>query len=1129
MIYLYHHHDLGELALLLEVLMERAPPERPLAPETVVVPDRGRERWLRKTLAERLGVAANLHCPLPATFIWRDLLGERLGWSGHEAYLRDRLLWHLYRLLPALRRESAPVDRYLDGPSPEVHRLQLAERLADVFDQYQVFRGDLLTAWEAGREDPGSATASWQAPVWRRLVAELGPDHRVRTLRRAAEGLASGTTPVELPSGRLFCFGITEMPPDYLRLLYALGQQVDVHLLVPNPAEAYWGDIQSRPVSLDFPVADSEPPSQEALESGHPLLASMARPMRDFIHLLYAEELSAIREPELGEVLPYTPPEGDRLLARIQRGVMALDPAQGAGPVAEDDDSVQLHACHGPLREVQVLHDQLLDLLGRHDDLHPREIVVMMPDVAAYAPAIRSVFGAAGGRRHIPWSLADQPRRSSHPMVQTFLDVLDLPLARWSASHLMTLAAVPAIMRRFGLDEAALAGLRHWVADAGIRWGRDAANRQRHGAGAYDAFTWSFGLDRLLLGSALDEEEVLVDDVAPCGQVEGRDAETVGRLHHLVETLTRWQETLEASHTPRQWQELGHALIDDLFAIDPDDPGEDAALEALREALGVLEDAHECMPDTALSWEALREKLHRTLEQAGGRQPLLTGGVTFCALGSLTGVPAQVVCLLGMDDAAFPRQDGGRSFNLILQRRALGDRSNRDADRQAFLEALLAARDVFYISYTGTEVRSGEPLHPAAPVGELLDFLDRHLLAGSGTTARARLVTQQPMQPFSRAYFDEGRPPRVFTFREEWQAGGRATAQPEAALPPFDDGHRARAPDEEVVELAALRRFLRDPPGVFLRDGLGLADDEDETALEDDEPFVLSGLAGWQLRSQLLDHLRATDERLPEDNPPRLWLRRGLLPPMPMGAAAWQPEAAAVNALAPFVARWEADTAPVDVDVTLPGGARLVGRIADARTDGLRRVHAGGLKLRRALMDWVDYLALLAQGHLEDGASLWLAGADSKNGEPAVQQAEARADEAPALLADLLAVHREGLTRPLPLHPDLVEHYLKAEAKRLKKELDEPTAAREALEECNRNLRPDQHPDQRPHYVDKPGLRAALGPAPAYLGAEAADSDFVDRVSRVHGPLFQRLEAWTAAEALDDSPEDSPGHRGGNP
>jgi exodeoxyribonuclease V gamma subunit len=1092
--HLYHHHDLERLAELLAVLLQRDHPASPLVPARVIVANHGVGRWLQAQLAASDGVAANIDFALPARFIWTDLLAELGETGGGADYFRERLRWHLYRLLPEIAREEPAVARYLAAQPAEIQRLQLAERLADVFDQYQVFRGDLLETWDRGGARGAGRTERWQSRVWRRLAAALGPDHRAALLRRMIRQLQDDAPP---GGGRLFCFGIASLPPDYLRLLYALGRTRDVHLLLPNPSDGYWADLAGQRLPLGF-ARDAEPlPGEAAIEAGHPLLAALGRPVRDFIHLLYAQEMTAIQEPELGDALQYEPPGDGCLLHRVQGGIIRLDAAPESRGPCPDDLSVQVHSCHGPLREVQVLHDQLLDLLGRERTLEPRDIVVMTPDPAAYAPAVRSVFGAAQGRRHIPWSVSGQPRWASHPIVQTFRQLLDLPLSRWTASEVMAVAAVPAVMRRFGFDPAGLDTLQLWVRESGIRWGLDAGTRSRLGAGRYDQNSWRFGLDRLLLGSVMNDEETLLDDVAPWSDLEGGGAEMLGRLWRLLGELESWQQALERDRPAAGWRREFNALLSRLFEPDADDRAEREALEAIQDALEVLQTAGECLEEQPLSWLALREALGAELDRPGGRQPFLSGGVTFSDLETLAGVPFRVVCLLGMNDGAFPRQDGGREFNLMQHRRLLGDRSNRDADRQFFLQALMAARDVFYVSYTGRDVRSGEALEPATTVAEFLDFLHRHHCRDwTPEQFAARVVTQQPMQPFSRRYFEPGRPPRVFTFAAGWHPGADAGSAPRVPMPGLLDGSAAEAGAPAVIELDALRRFYRNPPRVFLQERLGLYLDDTGTFPEDSERFALDNREAWDLRNRLLQD--AGGGRDPGDEPSRLWQRRGLLPPPPLDRAAWRTEADAVRSLLPVRERWhrEPPTA-LDIDLALPDGWRLAGRLSDLCPGGLYRLRPGSLSPRSTLGDWIDCLALAASGHC---ATLHLAGLD--DGKLTLREARVSVDEARAALERLVQWFLEGQLRPLPFLPDLAEIYLDERDRRLGRGAAPEEAAAAALETVNGKLDPQSryahHALQDPYFV-------AVLERGAPLGARPGDSVFCALSEDACGLLHERL------------------------
>ena len=1140
MFYLYHHHDLNRLAELLAALRSRHA-GHPLAGDTVLVPEPGVARWLQAQLAANEGIAAGLEFPVPARYFWRLIRAAMPGAPDTTAYTRRRMRWHLYALLPGLAARQPRLDAYLSGATPELHRWQLANRLADLFDGYLIHRGDMLAAWERG-EDDAEPPADWQAPAWRALVERVGRPQRHELLEQfisACAGVPGGVDTeldrAALPE-RLYCFGLGQLPADYLRLLYALAGHTDVHFLLPNPSAEYWGDIQRTRATIHRDPRAADLPEEEHLAAGHPLLAALGRPARDLLRLLYSDELTGIHEPDMGEAMAYHPPGEATLLHKMQSGIIRMDAAANARDETElADYSVQIHACHGRLREVQVLHDQILDRMSRDPTLEARHIAVLLPDVAAYAPAIHAVFGAdddtgtrGGGTRRIPYAVADCPRLTDHPVARTFLTLLELPLSRWTASEILALAAVPAIMRRFGLDDADLDNLQRWTVAAGVRWGLDAGTRHRLDAGEYAQNTWLFGLDRLLLGAAQSDDRTLSAGVAPWSGLEGSAASAVGKLWLLLDELRASAERFTTPATPDEWQDRLNGAVAALFAPDPEDRHEEQALGAVRDAIAVLGEARECVGEAwrrggnrdhtggrgggpaeqeTLHWEAVRDAVAAELSGPGERQPFLGDGVTFCGLIPLRAVPFRMICLLGMDDDAFPREERHREINLIHRNPRLGDPSTRDDDRLLFLQSLLAAGEIFYLSYTGQDVRSGEQLPPSPVVGELLDFIHAYYSRRSDRdTFITKFVTHQPMQPFSRRYFEEQpagadsstddshrdrRDERLFTFAAEWQPATAALDGPREAAAPFVDGGVFDPDDGSaepvVVELNELRRFLRNPPAHFFQERARLRIDPAGEEIPDEEPLVLDGLTAWALRDELFEEARGNDEPLPTDTPPPLLQARGELPPPPLDCPAYAAQAEQVNALLAVWREWRASDTPappLEIDLILPGAfpgtsgtpavaVRLVGRIDDLWRGGLRRIRPGRLSMKHRLGGWVDYLAAVAAGHT---GALHLAGIDGMGSPPQRLSGAVDRDVATAELAALCRIYGEGLRRPLPFAPDLAGRYLN-EVHGGKS--PKPPAA--ALAAINQKLT-DTGPG-RDHHADDPCFRLILA-ADGTLGSD---------------------------------------------
>lgn len=1028
---LYHGNDLELLAGLLAAELAAPAPGAPLlAPDTILIPQPAMRRWLQKHLAEAHGVAANLRFLAPGQFVAQALDANVPG--AGEAAVGDAaaLRWRLWTLLsdPALRREPvfAPLAAVLARPDDPLPAWTLAGELAAAFEKYQAWRRDWLRRW-----DQGGDRGDWQAELWRR--ATRGLVHRGKRLD-AYLGRFDGddaVAPAGLPP-RVFAFACQNVSPDVLRVIGSAARAGTLHFYFLSPVAGWWGDLQTARERLR---AD---PDGVFDDGENPLLRANGAAGRDFVRTLFSYE--AVHPTR--EVALYVPPDPDLrtgLLHDLQRDLLArrAPPSRGARPLSalDADASLQVHACHTPLREVQVLHDQLRALLEADPTLQPRDIAVLAPDIDRYAPFVQAVFGAASGREAIPFALADGSAIAGQVAVEAFARLLGLPEARFGVNEVLDLLSVPPIAERFGLEDADLSALRGWLAAAGARWGLNAEHRAQRGAPAEPAFSWAWALDRLLLGHATGAEDG-VAGVAPLPLLEGGALDTLDRLLQGLRRLAHWERELAVARTPAGWGEALARLLEDVFPARPREEADRRALDGLRALVArLVAEAAQAQVERPVPAAVLRAWMRAALEEDDARQPFLTGGVTFGRMVPMRLVPFKVIWLLGMNDGEFPRRDPAGSLNRLAAetqgpRRQVGDRSVRDDDRALFLQLFAAATQVFGASYVGLDPRSGEAQPPSVVLSELLDLAACHFEAPGA--ARAQLVVAHPLQPFSPAALgaavhgdasgddDLGSAGRAdarrFTFHPGWAAAaalptGERAAPPafSAGLPPDED-----APAGEDAPLAWTRdelvRALGHPPREFLRARLGLHVPEADERLPEDEPFDASdGLGRWQLDTRLFA-LRQADPEARADALAARLLAEGLVAPGAAGHAAVRD---ALRRLAPALRAWrEAGASPaqalpfaLDLD-----GWRLDGVLPAVHADGLRQFSASKAHGKTVLALGVDLLVWAALGEQRPVLRATRDAAPARIAPPDPALARAR-------LAALLALAARSRTEALPLMP----------------------------------------------------------------------------------------------------------------
>ncbi len=1021
----------GLASQLAGVLAE--PPEDPMAPEWIVVPSAGVDRWLRLQLARRLGasapppvdptrpdagvatdgIAANLDLLYPGRFT-RRVLAERPDERVGDPWDVEHLTWVLLQVLEQRRTDPAlaPVTRAVQGATA----VGRARRLADLFDRYLMHRPLMVRSWEQGRSVDSwgfelADRVAWQPHLWRAVCDHIGRPSPVQVRTDRLEAVRSGQCPAAIPE-RVSLFGLTSIPggSPFIDLLDALGTQRDVHLFVPQPSlemvRSVLGRVPGRRAAGGAVLRRSEDESSRSV--AHPLLRSWARSSRETLILLGDRINAAAADPSTGADPPAAahPTTRPTLLAKVQRDLRADRPPAATFSPDPSDRSIRIHSCHGMARQVEVLRDQLLHLLEGDASLDEDDIVVMSPALEQCAPIIESVWGPSAGERDrdlvaagsapaLRYRITDRSLGSAVPMVAALGSLVELLDSRCSDAAVLDFIGQAPVRERYGFDDSELAMIADWVRQANVRWGLDGAHREEWGVPrVHVAGTWASAIDRLLLGVMLtdDPSSSGLDGVLPI-DVEGAGVRVAGRLADL---LGRLSALVEESRRPRPvsgWLELLHDAAGAIFAAPADAPWQQAQLNAVLESIGDAATIDDVACGVQVTLADLRAVLGSRLQRDAGRANFFRGGITVTSLTPLRGLPYKVVCILGLDEAAFsvPAPDGD---DLIATVPAVGDLDRRAETRHAVLDAVLCAGSNLIITRTGHSVVTNQPLPPAVVVAELAETLSATLDPQVAKRAMQLISVEHPRQCYDRRNFTAGGIESTAVTEAPWSfdpialsgAGRRAAASPAApflATPLVDEELR-------VVELEELRDFLTHPVRHFLRRRLGVQlpdppgrDGEVKAALTQGADGVaraavgrpllleLDALESWSIGDELLAHLRDGREL---DTFEHRMLARGSLPPGRLSAPVL---ATATSQCQPLVDQLEAlgliGPVPqqVPIDLTLPGGERLVGSVRDdgGHEPGPLTATYSKWSEKRVLGPWLEVLALTAQ----DPATPWCA------------------------------------------------------------------------------------------------------------------------------------------------------------
>jgi exodeoxyribonuclease V gamma subunit len=899
-----HGNKLESLVEVVTEWMEKHP-LKPLENETFLIYNNGVGQWLKQYLAQndKLGIAAGLDVKLPSMFVWeiyRAVLGG--GIPKDQPLAKKPLTWRLYRLLPKLikKTEFKDLAHFLADDEKEIKRHQLAEQLADLFDQYQMYRADWLRDWEQGKDKirdghnkESDLEQIWQAKLWREILNDLEEDEKKNASRSSVhdlflEKIETFKKPEDFFK-RIIVFGVPTLAEQHIEVLAKISPFCEVILFVTNPCRYYWADIIEHKDLLKALNRRQKYKNDKSIENisdadlhlhANPLLAAWGKQGRDYIRLLdQFDERNVYQnwnwtENKIDWFDNYAKDENACLLHKLQQTILDLEPTPTEKiKLTQPDNSIAFHIAHSPQREVEILHDQLLALFNNEenkkkdekDRLKPRDILVMVPNINKYAPHIHAVFGQIQSddeyNRHIPYSVTDQQERGHNSLVVATEFLLSLPNSRFTVSKIRWLLEIPAIRNRFDIEESSVPKLCQWIEGAQIRWGLNAKHRATFDiTQGLEANTWKFGLNRMLLGYAVGNGEAF-NDIEPYEEIGGLEAQTLGGLCQLMAFLEEYATKFTKNYKYETWVTLLNKLLTDFFK--PTDDKERKILESLQGALKKWSD--DCknanLGESALSRNVVCDSWLSGVDEASFQKIFLSGKVNFCTLMPMRSIPFKVICVLGMSDGEFPRQKPQQSFDLMSfpKQYRPGDRSRRQDDQYVFLEALLSARENFYVSWVGKDVSDNSEIPPSVLISQLRENIDRTwTLADESKKLFDEITLEHPLQPFSTLYLENReKPQRLFTYSREW-FGEKKDEKTTSSN---------SKPDNETlleVKLEELGYFLKNPVKTYCNKTLKFYFNNDSKISEDDEPFNFDGLEQYKFKDYFLSGLKNSQETIEE-------------------------------------------------------------------------------------------------------------------------------------------------------------------------------------------------------------------------------------------------------------------------
>ncbi len=795
-------------------------------PVYIVTQTEGMNVWLKQQLANRLGIVANIRFLKPNESV--HLLFRKISGTYKRSISLHDFTWLLYTLLDENEFKSRYpfIAQYYSSKhsDSDLKRMALAQQVADLFDQYQVYRTAMTEEWNTSKDDYDN----WQKTLWINAMNRIGdnfPDKNyIGKFISEAVQIPDNQLILKEEISNLYFFGISLITNYHYAIINSVSKFVDVQFLIQNPApEDYWFEEKTEKL-ISFLQSKGYYDKSEKSDA-NPLLVSWGKLIQDTFLMIFEDSqiLNTMEE------LPSEIPNPDTLLHRIQKSVYENEKQFKIPKNLLYDGSITINSCFNPLREVQVLYNYLVHLIDkRNEELSARDIVVMVSDIDTYASYIKAVFDNAP--YHFRYTIADESFAVSDSLSNALIEILSLRENQFTSETIVRLLDFSAIRNNFRINDVEF--VRNLIREANIRFGTVGKKED-------DTYyvSWQYGLKRIMYGLCMsggNEYETENESLYPLDSVEGFQMAQTVHFTYFIELLIQSVQSRKTKRTLSEWVNYVEDTVFQFIGEREENEDEDYLLLLKElENYNLLQELF----NEKVSYDVFLYDFLPILKNAKRSRAFASSGITFCSLIPMRSIPFKVVALLGMDYDKFPRIENRVSFDLMLKEKQRGDRNIKQNDKHLFLETLVSAEDYLYISYIGQNVKDNSSIPPSSMVDELIDFISTH--SENPDSTRKKIVQKHPLHDFSRNYNSDN--PNLYSYLSQSTSKLTLKKANPSAFDNFED-----------IAIEKFVSFLKNPIKGYYNKVLDIYYREDELILETTEKFDLNSQEKWRLRTHFL-------------------------------------------------------------------------------------------------------------------------------------------------------------------------------------------------------------------------------------------------------------------------------------
>ncbi|XBC43724.1 MAG: exodeoxyribonuclease V subunit gamma [Buchnera aphidicola (Floraphis choui)] len=718
------------------------PLSNPLTSEIFVTPNKEINHWIKIFITQKYSISSNIKFLKFNQLIWEILKYITPNSCPQLEFKKYNLIWKMMNI-----KDIKYLTSFISKSNSKIKLFEIISFISICFKEYLLYRPDWIKKWETSlelfnQEDIliNKNKLLWitlikymhdkNQPIWNYSNLLFLLENKIRCKQFKIN---------QLPS-RIFIFGNDFLTPYNLIILKKISKFCSIHFFYVTPYQnekkLLLNQVRFKKQTSNL-IENNISYFLKATEHYKKFKQNVSNFKNDINYIFlwgqYGYEYTLLLNLlEKKEVNIFKKIKPTCLLHNIQHDIIKTNFDNNNKKHKKDkqilhnnDQSISIHACTTLKREIEVLHDNILNILNTNHDILFHDILVISHNIDSYTPFINSIFNSINLKHNIPFYIASNIYTNELTISKTIIKILNLPNNLLDNESIFNFLENPFILKKFDITEKEVIFLFKFIKKSELNFENN-ENKIKHQSLKDDKNNILTNVEqRIFLGKAINDINYTIwNQTVPYNTLSEEDYEIFSKFTKLTLLLRKWKKKLSISKSLVSWNTIFKKLLSDFFTNDEIEKTEIESVKSTWNKIidpGIIEGYKK-----KVSIKLLQNELLKNFSKKINTYKLFSGKITFCNGFILRNIPFKVICILGMNEEFIIQKTFSKYFNLIHKYPRICDPHRNGQYEYLFLETLLSAKKILLISYNTQSKKNNRTNAPSIIVNQLFSYIKKN-------------------------------------------------------------------------------------------------------------------------------------------------------------------------------------------------------------------------------------------------------------------------------------------------------------------------------------------------------------------------------------------------------------------